>query len=249
MQLLCAAPSTHFLFIYFNSLRWLPKGGRYEIAGLFSLFTDWPLNCVADFEIFEVKHGSSRDNPEHDGLSEGGEWRRKEMSITNLIATSLPRLGVDHPICRDVTMDDGRLALAFMSADHSRQDAIEAGMSMKAGNYLAEHKAMQVYRCTEFKITPKGKGSVPVLIDGDPEYIAVEHYEDSSINRTIHVKCLEAKLSVFCDAPIAPVGDQRAADHLTEKQRIRIGELVASGVFTIEDAAAAISGDKEVPMA
>lgn len=74
-----------------DELRWIPgqRKFRYDIAGFVTMVKDWPVNNIAKFE-FHVK--------KPDGTY---EWEvHEEIDLINMIATNVPKLGVDHPIVR-----------------------------------------------------------------------------------------------------------------------------------------------------
>eukprot|EP00039_Didymoeca_costata_P004887 m.76845 g.76845 ORF g.76845 m.76845 type:complete len:834 (+) comp12585_c0_seq1:102-2603(+) len=163
-----------------DQLRWLPgqRHFRYDIAGFVTLMKNWPLSCKGTFEfLVESENGEEK-------------WEAEEIQMINMIATNCPKLGVDHPICKDVRIDDGKLAVAFMDGNHTRMEAVQAAMSMKKGNYLTEHKFMRNRCVRKFRMTPSKDSTVPLLIDGDP-------LELEEVEIEVHQKLL----TVFCPKP------------------------------------------------
>ena len=43
------------------------------------------------------------------------------FSCINMIASNLPKLGDDHPICEDISATDGRLAIALIEGEYCNQ--------------------------------------------------------------------------------------------------------------------------------
>eukprot|EP00041_Stephanoeca_diplocostata_P020219 m.449438 g.449438 ORF g.449438 m.449438 type:complete len:120 (-) comp21506_c1_seq3:229-588(-) len=78
-----------------------------------------------------------------------------------------------------------------MGDGHTRTEAARAGLWMKSGKFLSEHKAMSSYRVRELKMTPTSITDVPLLIDGDPWGLA-----------PVHVKMHQQKVRVFCKPPL-----------------------------------------------
>jgi len=139
---------------------------------------DWPLHCEAEFDLLL----EDEENP-------GGElvWRKEKINMLNMIATNCHKLGVDHPIHPDTEIDNGWLDVVFLGGGHTRTAAARAGMYMKSGKFLANHKAMSSRRVKELKMTPTCDSDVPILIDGDPWDVA-----------PMHVKVIHRGLTVFC---------------------------------------------------
>ena len=125
------------------------------------------------------------------------------MNVLNFIGSNVPKLGKDHPICPDIKVDDGKLVVVWMAGGHSRTECASAGMSMKAGKYLAHHKQMTARVAKEFMCFPYtfdpslskkqqeeclARGPVPFNIDGDPVTPAAMHA--LILNRAIRIHCM-----------------------------------------------------------
>merc|ERR1712137_9020 len=67
-----------------DKLRWIPgqKSARYDIAGFVSLISDWP---IVDEGVLEYR--------EWDGSTHGSEWKTKNISLVNMLATNIARQG------------------------------------------------------------------------------------------------------------------------------------------------------------
>eukprot|EP00048_Salpingoeca_helianthica_P023945 m.28474 g.28474 ORF g.28474 m.28474 type:complete len:871 (+) comp9086_c0_seq2:192-2804(+) len=174
-----------------DKLRWVPgqKQARYDIAGFITLVTDWPVVTRGLLSYPEIKPD------ERGGTVE--VWKSRNIASINLIASNVPKLGNDHPICKDITAQNGKIAICMIDEKTSRTDTIKAALSMKRGNFLADSRFVETVVCTEFKLTPLegARGSkIPFNIDGDPV--------DAS---AIHVRVLHRRLRVFC---LEPVNDE-----------------------------------------
>jgi diacylglycerol kinase family enzyme len=166
-----------------DKLRWLPgqRKVRYDIAGFVTMIKDWPVVSKCQFAYLV---------PKEDG-TEQTEWRVSNWGFINFIASNVPKLGVDHPISSEVSIDDGYMAIAMLADNLSRTQVIQAALSMKAGKYLAEHKYVHAVRVKEFKIIPDLNVSqknmdIPYNIDGDPVSASA-----------VHVRILNKRLRVF----------------------------------------------------
>lgn len=142
-----------------DKLRWLPgqRSARYDIAGFITMFKDWPLSCRADFSYIDA---TTKQVVE-----------LKSIGVVNLIASSLPRLGVDHPICLGLKPDDGRIAVCLLDDTHSRYSTIQTALAMKSGTYLADRPEMRTFVASSFTLRPvlgSMGADVPFNIDGDP---------------------------------------------------------------------------------
>eukprot|EP00039_Didymoeca_costata_P025376 m.13110 g.13110 ORF g.13110 m.13110 type:complete len:503 (-) comp4793_c0_seq2:81-1589(-) len=161
-----------------DELRWIPgqKGFRYDLAGFVSMMKDWPPTCKCT--ISYPKEG------EPDG------WAHEEASLTNMAATNLSWLGVDHPMTQDVTPDDGFLVTYWVPSTVKRTEIISMGMKMKKGHYLMEFDKVRTIKITELKIKvdPDQDHKIDMLIDGDP-------YEPGDV----HVEVLHQGLEVFAE--------------------------------------------------
>lgn len=172
-----------------DKLRWVPgqKQARYDIAGFVTVLTDWP---VVSRGLLSYPH-SEKDQ---DG-NMVEVWTTRNIASINLIASNVPKLGNDHPICREITAQNGKLAVCMIDEKMSRTDTIKAALSMKRGNYLAESKFVETVVCSEFKLIPlEGSrgATIPYNIDGDPV--------DAG---PIHVRVLHKRLRVFCLEPVS----------------------------------------------
>eukprot|EP00047_Mylnosiga_fluctuans_P014925 m.42145 g.42145 ORF g.42145 m.42145 type:complete len:1637 (-) comp5705_c0_seq2:205-5115(-) len=143
-----------------DKLRWLPgqRSARYDIAGFITMLGQWPLSCTAAFSYVDAATGVA-SAPEIIG-------------VVNLIASSLPRLGVDHPICPDLRPDDGKMAICIIDDSKSRLETIQAALSMKKGRYLSTRTDhVRTIVASEFSLEPVegAEGAdIPYNIDGDP---------------------------------------------------------------------------------
>eukprot|EP00040_Diaphanoeca_grandis_P022871 m.123580 g.123580 ORF g.123580 m.123580 type:complete len:527 (+) comp28999_c0_seq1:206-1786(+) len=161
-----------------DQLRWLPgqKSMRYDIAGFVTLIRDWP---IIDTGILEFR--------EADGSEEGAPWKKKEISIVNLMASNLAQQGKKYPIHPKVKADDGSLSLNIMDSSLKRSRVASIGLKMKRGKHLAMIKDVEALMVTEFKIHPhEGAFNSPFCIDGDPHDVS-----------SIHVKCMHQALTVY----------------------------------------------------
>eukprot|EP00047_Mylnosiga_fluctuans_P023539 m.139911 g.139911 ORF g.139911 m.139911 type:complete len:857 (-) comp9621_c0_seq5:187-2757(-) len=167
-----------------DKLRWVPgqKQARYDIAGAVTMLSDWPIVCRGQLSYPVTEAGP-------DG-AKSTVWKSKNIGCINLIASNVPLLGNDHPICKDISAQDGKMAIALIDQSMSRTAVIKAALSMKRGNYLVESKYVESVITSEFKLMPLegARGSdIPYNIDGDP-------VEPSSM----HVKILNQRLRVYC---------------------------------------------------
>jgi diacylglycerol kinase family enzyme len=55
----------------------------------------------------------------------------------------------------DVRRDDGHLAVGIIDSTHSRSGTVAAGLHMRNGKYLLQHRAVQPFLVREFKLRPK----------------------------------------------------------------------------------------------
>lgn len=122
-----------------DQMRWLPgqKRFRYDIAGVVSMMKDWPIICSGTLSY---------------PVGEDWTWKHELFSCSNFTATSLPWLGVDHPMTRDVGPDDGYMVVSWVPSTVPRLQVIEIGLGMKSGHYLMEHKKVVTIKVPEFKI-------------------------------------------------------------------------------------------------
>jgi diacylglycerol kinase family enzyme len=142
------------------------------------------------------------------------------VDIVNFIASNVSKLGAAHPISPgsgcfflfffssperfqltaftklDIKRDDGLLAVGIIDNSWSRSATVGAGLHMRNGKHLLQHRAVMAFLCREFRLRPKqpepgpgGKSSPPLTpfnIDGDPHPA-----------KGVHVRCLKQAINVF----------------------------------------------------
>lgn len=171
-----------------DRLRSLPlpgqKNARYEIAGLVTLAAHWPVTT-------EARLGYIVTGPGPDGRPMD-TWKEEQISCVNFIATNLPVLGNGNPISRDVSPDDGNIAICLLD-NIGRADTVRTALYMKRGNYLADHPLVRTIVTREFTLLPlEGStgATIPYNVDGDP--VAAQ---------PLRVRILHRRLRLFCLAP------------------------------------------------
>lgn len=171
-----------------DRLRSLPlpgqKNARYEIAGLVTLAAHWPVTTEARLGYFASEPGPDGKPVE--------TWKEENVSCVNFIATNLPVLGNGNPISRDVSPDDGNVAICLLD-NIGRADTVRTALYMKRGNYLADHPLVRTIITREFTLLPlEGSrgANIPYNVDGDP--VAAQ---------PLRVRVLHRRLRLFCLAP------------------------------------------------
>ncbi len=144
-------------------LRWIPgqKNVRYDLAGFVTMVRDWPVIDKARMHfLMDVKHGDTTKL----------EWVEEDVSLVNMVVTNLSKLGVDHPITKDMEPDNGRFCVLICDGAATRFDVVNLAVTMKKGKYLEEGRISRTYKVKEVKILPdkKWKSNTPFLVDGDP---------------------------------------------------------------------------------
>lgn len=122
---------------------------------MLNLTQDWPLVCSCTISYPEPTIPTSQGGLSvPPGTFQGDDvpWVEKEVGIVNMIATNLPKLGVDNPICKgcsecppfcnlltEVCNDDGTMAVAIIDESTSLKKTVQAALGMKQVRSLSAH--------------------------------------------------------------------------------------------------------------
>eukprot|EP00051_Salpingoeca_urceolata_P035202 m.28753 g.28753 ORF g.28753 m.28753 type:complete len:596 (-) comp8925_c0_seq1:66-1853(-) len=122
--------------------------------------------------------------------AERSVWVEHDVDTINLMAVNVPTLGLAHPICRDLRLNDGLMSVNIISMPTTRSKAIPKMAAMKHGKYFGEQPGVETFKVTEFKLEPDfdtPPAQPQYNIDGDP-------YPCTS---PLHVKCLNRGVRVY----------------------------------------------------